>query len=214
MRINSQQVVVIGKIVDTNVQMLGTGFVISKDGKLVTARHVIGNEDKDLVILLPHIKNINEYQDLSDFSCTPIKVTIEEINPITDLCILKGDFNFQGALPEISSLDNINVGDRIGILGFPHCIMGRRVLTYQETIIGAKMLLESSSIKSKYATINIQTRPGQSGSLIFNLQTGNVLGLLIGTYAPNSGVIIAGINPHELNQTSYCISGEHIKEML
>ncbi len=28
------------------------------------------------------------------------------------------------------------------------------------------------------------------------------------------GVIIAGINPHELNQTSYCISANHIKEML
>jgi len=37
---------------------------------------------------------------------------------------------------------------------------------------------------------------------------------LIGTYAPSSGVIIAGINPHELNQTSYCISANHIKEML
>lgn len=76
------------------------------------------------------------------------------------------------------------------------------------------MLLESSGIKSKYATINIQTRPGQSGSIVFNANTGTIVGLLIGAYAPNSGVIIAGINPHELNQTSYCISANHIKEML
>ena len=66
----------------------------------------------------------------------------------------------------------------------------------------------------KYATINIQTRPGQSGSLIFSLQSGAIIGLLIGTYAPSSGVVIAGINTHELNQTSYCISANYIKEML
>ena len=135
-------------------------------------------------------------------------------NPITDLCILKTDLGFNGNLPPLESLDNIPVGEKIGMFGFPHCVMGRRVLTYQETEIGAKMLLETSGIKSKYATINIQTRPGQSGSLIFNIRTGAIIGLLIGTYAPASGVIIAGINPHELNQTSYCISANHIKEML
>ena len=59
-----------------------------------------------------------------------------------------------------------------------------------------------------------QTRPGQSGSIVFNMRTGAIVGLLIGAYAPNSGVIIAGINPHELKQTSYCISANHIKEML
>ena len=122
--------------------------------------------------------------------------------------------NFSGALPPLESLDKIKVGERIGMYGFPHCVMGRRVLTYQEAEVGAKMMLESSGIKSKYATINIQTRPGQSGSIVFNTRTGSIIGLLIGAYAPNSGVIIAGINPHELNQTSYCISANHIKEML
>ena len=67
------------------------------------------------------------------------------------------------------------MGEKIGMFGFPHCVMGRRVLTYQETEIGAKMLLETSGIKSKYATINIQTRHGQSGSLIFNIRTGAIL---------------------------------------
>ena len=30
------------------VDMLGTGFLVSTDGKVVTARHVIGNEINDL----------------------------------------------------------------------------------------------------------------------------------------------------------------------
>ena len=196
------------------IRMLGTGFLISNDGKIVTARHVVGNETKDLVVLVPHVRNIDEYQDTTDTSCKSVSAIIEEINPVTDICILKIQLNFPGALPPLESLDNIKVGERIGMYGFPHCVMGRRVLTYQEAEIGAKMLMESSGIKSKYATINIQTRPGQSGSIVFNKKTGAIIGLLIGAYAPNSGVIIAGINPHELNQTSYCISANHIKEML
>lgn len=207
---------VIGKRDDASglIQMLGSGFLISNDGKIVTARHVVGNKTDGLCVLMPHIPNINAYQDVTDTSCRPVHAIVEDINPITDLCILKTDLRFDGQLPTLGSLDTISVGERIGIFGFPHCVMGRRVLTYQETEIGAKMLMETSGIKSKYATINIQTRPGQSGSLIFNLKTGSIIGLLIGAYAPESGIIIAGINPYELNQTSYCISANHIKEIL
>lgn len=196
------------------VQMLGTGFLISNEGLVVTARHVVGNECSNLRVLLPHVPNVNCYQDVQDTSCRMSLARIEAVNPITDLCVLKINQVSRCVLPDLKSLDDIRVGEKIGIFGFPHCTMGRRVLTYQEAEIGAKMLLETRSVKSKYATINIQTRPGQSGSLVFNLRTGVIVGLLIGTYAPPSGINLAGINPYELNQTSYCISASHIREML
>lgn len=207
---------IIGHITPTGVvKMLGTGFLVSNNGKVATARHVVGNINDNLCILMPNISDINTYQDVADNKCQPIPAIVEEINPITDICILHVDgLYFSGILPQLDSLDNVNVGDKIGMFGFPHCVMGRRVLTYREAEIGAKMLLETSGIKSKYATLNMQTRPGQSGSLVFSHRTGNIVGMLIGTYAPTCGVIIAGINPHELNQDSYCISASYIKEML
>jgi V8-like Glu-specific endopeptidase len=195
------------------IDLLGTGFLV-KDSIIVTARHVVSDNDTNLLVILPHIPNINIYQDVSDTHCEAVSAKIEEVNPITDLCTLRADIKFNGTLPPLDSVDNINVGDRIGIFGFPHCVTGRRVLTYQETEIGAKMLLESSGIKSKYATINIQTRPGQSGSPVLNLKNAHIIGLIIGVFAPASGVFIAGVNPLELNQTSYCISADHIKELL
>lgn len=91
--------------------MLGTGFLISNEGKVVTARHVVGNETNDLCVLLPHIPNINVYQDVTDLSCHPATAIIEDINPITDLCILKTDLGFNGNLPPLESLDNIPVGE-------------------------------------------------------------------------------------------------------
>ena len=212
----SQIVFVIGKNnPETNITtMLGTGFLVSQDGKIVTARHVVGNEIDNLVILLPDVSNIDDYQDTSNNKCRMISVCVDSVNPITDIAVLKAPFSCSWFVPSIESFDNNHVGERIGMYGFPHCVFGRKVLTYQEAEIGAKMLLETSGVKSKYATINIQTRPGQSGSVIYSLKSGAILGMLIGTYAPSCGISIAGINPHELNQSSYCISANHIKEML
>jgi len=167
------------------------------------------------VILLPHLIDFNEYQDLSDNSCRLIAAEIFEIDPIRDLAILKLKDNgrFTGELPKIGSLDEINVGDRVQIFGYPHCTEGRRVLTYQSTDIGAKILLSSNNVKSKHAVLNIQSRPGQSGSLIFSQKLNKIVGVLIGTYAPQFGVIVGGINPAELNQTTQIISAEYIQGM-
>lgn len=210
----SQIVVLVARENNGTMQMLGTSFIVGKNGLFATARHVVGDNTDNLYILPPHISNINDYQDTSNNRCNFVKASVSEINPVTDLCILKTDLRFSQEAIRISGLDEVSVGDKVGIYGFPHCVMGRRVLTYQEAEVGAKMLLECDGVLSKYATLNIQTRPGQSGSLIYNRTRNSIVGLLIGSYAPDSGVIIAGINPHELNQTSYCISANYINEML
>lgn len=211
----TQIVVTIGRIKpDGIIKMLGTGFLISKDEKIVTTKHVVGINSIGLVMLAPQIGNINQYQDTDDNKCQFFPLNVIEIDPIKDLCIAKAEINFNGHLPDLGSFDELNVGEKIGIFGFPHCVEGRRVLTFQETEIGAKILLESNGIKSKHVVINTQTRPGQSGSLIFSQRINEIVGVLVGAYAINCGVIIAGINPTELNQTTQCISAEYIKEML
>lgn len=214
MDVFTQLVLTIGRIKSGGVQMLGTGFIISNDGRIATSRHVVGDSDEGLVVLFPKIKMINEYQDTTDNACTPVKVSIIDSDPFRDLVILESQLAFSGIIPPIGSFDDVLVGEQVGIFGFPHCVEGRRVLTYQQAIIGAKVLLESEGIKSKHAVINTQTRPGQSGSLIFSIRANKIIGLLVGAFAPNSGVIICGINPRELHQTTHCISAEYIKNMI
>ncbi|MBA7520244.1 hypothetical protein ES705_12337 [subsurface metagenome] len=215
MNIFTQLVLIIGRVNPDHVQMLGTGFIVNNDAYIVSTRHVVGAEDANLVVLAPHVANINAFQDLSDTTCRTVKVQIREMDPIRDLVILKGDLTFNGKIPDIGSFDNDSVGDEIGIFGFPHCVEGRRALTFQKAEIGAKVLLESSGVKSKYAVINIQARPGQSGSMIFSPKNNTISGVLIGAWAPSgAGISLGGINPRELHQTTHCISAEYIKEML
>jgi len=196
--------------------MLGTGFLISNEGVIVAPNHMIGTNSKDLVILTPRINNFNEYQDIDDTRCITKPLEVLEVDPVRDIAILKGNFTVSGQLPRLSSFDMVSVGNEVGIFGYPHCVTGRRCLTFQKAEIGAKVLLENFGMKSKYAVINTQTRPGQSGSLIYNLKTNEILGMLIGAYTPYSegGISLGGIDPQELHQTTQCISAEYIKAMI
>ncbi|WP_318494848.1 S1 family peptidase [Photobacterium leiognathi] len=212
----TQIVVTIGRVGPNGVSMLGTGFFVRNSGIIATPRHVVGDSDNGLVILMPHINSFSQYQDTTDTKCRLASVTIIESDPIRDIAILQAsDVQFDGRLPQIGNLDSIGVSQPIHIYGYPHCPEGRRVLTYQSADIGSKVLLESNGIKSKYAVINIQSRPGQSGSLIFCPRTNKIVGMLNGAYVPDGGGIsLAGINPHELNQTTQCISAHYIEDML
>ncbi|RUT79644.1 S1 family peptidase [Ancylomarina longa] len=216
MNLFTQIVVTVGRITENGVGMLGTGFIISNDGKIVTTKHVVGGDSTRLVVLMPHIRNINDYQDTTDTRCQPVPVEVLEIDPLKDLCILKADIQFSGNLPTLGSFDNVEIGEELGIFSFPHCVAGRRVLTFQKAELGAKVLLDSSTIKSKHGVINSQSRPGQSGGLIFSNRSQQIVGVLIGAYAPmqGGGISLGGINPQELHQTTHCISAEYISEML
>ncbi|MGL5125507.1 MAG: S1 family peptidase [Fusobacteriaceae bacterium] len=203
-----------------NVDMLGTGFLIdSSNGLIAVPRHIIGDSNDGLCVLPSGLNSINEYQDTSDNRVTSGRVTIHAIDNVRDIALLKiNDINII-KLPLVSStilgsFDEINVGETLHILGYPHCVEGRRVLTYQEAILGAKVLLDCNSIKSKHAVINTQTRPGQSGSLIYSKRLNKIIGMLIGAFAPNSGISLGGINPRELHQTTHCISAEYIADMI
>jgi hypothetical protein len=118
-------------------------------------------------------------------------------------------------LPDLGSFDEVAVGESLTLFGFPHCVEGRMVLTCQYAELGAKILIECSSIKSKYAVVNIQARPGQSGSIVYASSINKVVGMLIGAFAPaGSRISLGGINPRELHQTNHCLSAAYIRKML
>lgn len=212
----TQIVFTIGKVSDRGIEMLGTGFLTSDGKHIVTPRHVVGDENDNLAIIIPSITSLNQYQDTTINQCSFAYVTIKSSDPFRDLTILE----FKDQQPafthsiNLGSTDDVSVGDEILIFGFPHCTEGRRVLTFQKAMVGAKVLINSSGIKSKYCVINTQTRPGQSGSIIYSKTQNKIIAVLTGAFVSNSGISLGGINPRELHQTTQCISAEYIKSMI
>ncbi|WP_122587666.1 trypsin-like serine peptidase [Pseudomonas viridiflava] len=216
----------IGRLTPAGVVFLGTGFFIDEK-RLVTAAHVVGFDATGIVIIHPKHKSLDDYQDTLDNRHHCTETTVYDIDPIRDLLILElatawtktwswipGLWKPENKNTSLASLDDVSVGQKLNIYGFPHCTDNRNVLTHQTTTLGAKVLLQTSKIKSKHGVLNFQSRPGQSGSPILS-ENGEVVALLVGTYVPPGGYVeVAGTNPASLNQTTHIISAEYIKAML
>jgi hypothetical protein len=205
----------VGRVTPQGVNLLGTCFLLNKAGLFATASHVTNNDNSNLVIIISTNTDLNSYQDTANTQVKWVNAVIFKVDPVRDITILKIEQSIFSNL-QIGGTDDIKVTESIAIVGFPHCVNGRNVLTFQNTVVGAKVLIESSSIKSKHLVINIQTRPGQSGSPIFRMSDSKLIAMIIGSYAPSGGggISLGGVDPHTLHQTTHAVSAEYISKMI
>lgn len=205
----------IGRITPNGINLLGTCFLLNKAGLFATASHVTNNDNNNLVIFISSNTDLTTYQDTTNNQGQTVSASIFKVDPIRDICILKIDNQALSNL-QIGGTDDIKVSENVGIVGFPHCVNGRNILTFQSTEVGAKVLIESSGIKSNHLVLNVQTRPGQSGSPIFRLSDSKLIGMIIGSYVPGGGggISLGGVDPHTLHQTTHAVSSEYILKMI
>lgn len=200
------------------LMLLGTTFMINRDGMFVTAAHVTNRDDQGLGIIINRqlMGRIDDYQENLESNIQFLPAKIHALDPFSDLCILstntKGSSNVA-----LGSSDDVLVGDDITIFGYPHADQNRTILTYQRTSVGARILMESDGIKTKHLVLNIQSRPGQSGSPVLSGKSPYpVVAVILGSYAPKGrgGISLGGIDPQTLHQTTHAISAEYINTML
>lgn len=209
----TQFVFAIARVVPGGIQPLGTAFGIGGD-LLATPFHVVTANDQGLIVRLPKVSSLDEYQDTSDIRVEGRRVSIVAADPILDVCILKMDGVTAPGLP-LGASDDARVGEDVTIYGFPHA-NARLVLTQQIASIGARILIDSSGQKLKHVVINGQTREGQSGSPVIGHQTRKVVAMVIGGFQPagGSGISIGGIDPYTLHQTTHAVSAEYIRRLV
>ena len=204
----------LGRVTPSGVNLLGTCFLLNRKGWFATASHATMGDDHNLVVVLQEEAAISDYQDTTNKNVKLLPAKIEKYDPVHDTAVISIPADAQSTI-QIDNLDSTVVGSEVDLFGFPHAEHGRRVLTLQSANIGAKVLLESGDLKVKHAVVNIQSRPGQSGSPVFLRNTNRVVGILIGSYAPGaSGISLGGIDPQTLHMTSHAVSAEYLLRML
>ena len=210
----SNLVFALGRSGPAGIQLVGTVFALNKPGLFATASHVAGTANQGLVVVFKKLSSINDYQDTSDTAVQSFPIQIVATDPFHDLCALKADVGIASNIV-IGGADQAPVGAGISSFGFPHADHGRMVLTQQDTEIGARVLIESGSIKAKHLVLNTQARPGQSGSPVFLRTDGLLVGVLVGSYAPGGGggISLGGVDPHTLHQTTHAVSAEYLSRM-
>jgi len=205
----------VGRVQPDGINLLGTAFLLNKPGLFATAAHVPGQSDHGLVIAFKGMTSLADYQDTSDTQVQTMPVTIHATDPFHDLAVLKTNSTGSSNV-KVTGSDSVAVGAEIATFGYPHADQGRLVLTQQNAEVGARILIQSGGIKAKHMVLNIQARPGQSGSPIISLADGSIVGVLVGSYAPGGGggISLGGVDPHTLHQTTHAVSAEYIAKMI
>ncbi len=152
-------------------QALGSGFIISADGYIVTNNHVIDGADEITVIT----------QDSKE-----MKAKLIGTDPQTDLALLKVDGK---DLPHVNFGDSNNsrVGDWVVAIGNPFGFGG----TVTKGIISARGRNIGSGPYDDYIQTDAPINRGNSGGPLFNLK-GEVIGVNTAIISPTGGSIGIG----------------------
>ena len=137
---------------------LGTGFLISREGHVITNYHVVEDHTRLQVTLYRRTDRGFEKKDLR-------KVKIVALQPLRDLALLQLDLEeVDGPLPEpvvINDRDDLRVGDLVFAIGNP---VGLERSVTQGIVSSTTRTIEQSRLIQTDASIN----PGNSGGPIFN----------------------------------------------
>ncbi len=211
-----QFVLAVGRVNPNGIGLLGSAFAVAAQ-HFATAAHVLQQDDRGLSLILNRSNSFHDYQDTTDTFLQGFSVEIAELDPIRDIAILKIKGGYVTIPYSVGTSDHAIPGTSIISVGFPHAGDGRLVLTQQGSTVGARVLLGAGPIKTKHLIMNVQTRPGQSGSPVFISGRNEVCAMIIGGYAAkgsNGMISLGGIDPYTLHQTTHAISAEYIREML
>ncbi|MDZ4786594.1 MAG: trypsin-like peptidase domain-containing protein [bacterium] len=149
-----------------DVSSLGSGFIISKDGFIVTNNHVIDKGDKVIVRLL---EDKNEYV-----------AKIIGADPKTDLALIKIEPNKELKPVYFGNSDSINVGDWVLAIG-NQFQLGQTVTA---GIVSAKSRrVPRGGPYDHFIQTDASINPGSSGGPLFNTE-GQVVGINTAIFSP------------------------------
>ena len=170
----------------------GTGFLLNKDGYLMTCYHVI-DKAKDIYVEFPELSK-------------QMKARVIVKDPKNDIAILKVDDPITDSVYIKFSNEPIQTGDNIFTLGYPHAINGMgKEIKFADGKISSKTGF-NGDINSYQSTIPVQ--PGNSGSPVFN-EKGEVVGMINAKYKDADNVSYIVKTP--LLQNVLTLSNDNIK---
>lgn len=153
-------------------QAVGSGFVISPDGYVVTNNHVVENAEEISVIM----------QD-----GTRYEATVKGVDPKTDLALLKVKGDKSLPYVELGDSDRARVGEWVVAVGNPFGLGG----TVTAGIVSARGRDIHSGPFDDFIQIDAPINRGNSGGPLFDNQ-GRVIGVNTAIYSPTGGNVGIG----------------------
>lgn len=158
----------------------GSGFIISPDGICFTCAHVIDGANEIYVRL-----------DDEDEERRVFKVEVKYMDKANDFALLqilgiKNSYYFD--LEE--NMNSVKTGDDIAVFGFPFGVgLNRNVMELEPSLTKGYISSKNRLEDRKVYYIDAKSCPGNSGSPIFKIESGKVIGYLCGAYGKDSALL-------------------------
>jgi serine protease Do len=151
---------------------LGSGFLINKDGYILTNNHVVEDADEILVKL----SNTKEY-----------KAKIIGRDPKTDIAVIKIDDVRDLTVVTLGDSDSLRVGEWVMAIGNPFGLEH----TVTAGIVSAKGRFIGQGSYDQFIQTDVAINPGNSGGPLINLK-GEVVGINTAIFSRSGGNIGIG----------------------
>jgi serine protease Do len=151
---------------------VGSGFIISSDGFVVTNNHVIEQAEEIEIVL----------QDGERFAAT-----VQGRDPKTDLALLKVEADVELPFVELGDSDTAQVGDWVLAVGNPFGLGG----SVTAGIISARGRDIQAGPFDDFLQVDASINQGNSGGPLFD-STGQVIGINTAIYSPSGGSVGIG----------------------
>lgn len=169
------------KIKCDDIDSVGTGFLISKDGYILTCHHVVSKLDLSKQSLnITYSNNIkvifNDGTTKKSTLLTPTNLTIDRDPLVYDYAILKIDGNNHEFL-ELGSYSSADEGDEIFFGGYP---FGSDHHATHSGFISAKYSRDGiiKNTTQNILQVDASINKGNSGGPLFLKRTGEVVGII------------------------------------
>lgn len=145
-----------------DVKKIGSGFVVSKEGDIMTASHVVQTAEEIVVKF---------------FDGEEIPATVVSSYPSADVALIKLIFPKRTALKvaKLSDSDKVKIGDQIFVIGAPFGLGQSLTVGY----VSGKYIrrqVESGFVSTEFIQTDAAINEGSSGAPMFNMQ-GEVIGI-------------------------------------
>ena len=174
---------------EPEIKGFGSGFIISKDGYILTCNHIINDLSKIKVKVHENLHSA--------------KVILKD--PINDLVLLKISGSFHALA--FSSKRTAKMGQEVFTIGYPNPILQ-----------GINEKLTKGSINSltgvqddlRLYQISVPVQPGNSGGPLFDMN-GNVIGIVVAMLDAKTAFKVSGSIPQNVN---YAVKSTYAQALL
>ncbi len=150
-------------------QSLGSGFIINRDGYILTNYHVIANAT-EIIVTLPH--NRKDY-----------KARVVGSDRKLDIALIKIKAGDNLPVAVLGNSDNVQIGEWVLAIGNPFGLGG----TVTKGIISQKGRIIGAGPYDNFLQTDASINPGNSGGPLFDMK-GNVVGINTAIVAGGQGI--------------------------